>query len=122
MNLLLIEDNDMLRKSLTFFLASKGYNVIEFDNGLDAIDYINKNYKQIHIIVTDLNLPFAGGQQVIHATRQIQDADIQIVVLTSSGVENAELEVFEMGANDFISKPFSPAVLLKRIEKLLTAH
>jgi two-component system response regulator Irr len=122
MKLLLIEDNDMLRKSLSFFLKSKGYEVIEFDNGLDAIDFIRIQYKEIHLIVTDLNLPFAGGQQIIHATRQIKDADIQIVVLTSSGVENAELEVFEMGANDFISKPFSPAVLLKRIEKLLPVH
>ncbi len=122
MKLLLIEDNDMLRKSLSFFLKSKGYQVIEFDNGLDAIEFIRKQYKEIQLIVTDLNLPYAGGQQVIHATRQIKDADIQIVVLTSSGVENAELEVFEMGANDFISKPFSPAVLLKRIEKLLPVH
>jgi len=122
MKLLLIEDNDMLRKSLSFFLKSKGYDVIEFDNGLDAIEFIRQRYKEIHLIVTDLNLPFAGGQQIIHATRQIKDADIQIVVLTSSGVENAELEVFEMGANDFISKPFSPAVLLKRIEKLLPVH
>jgi DNA-binding response OmpR family regulator len=122
MKLLLIEDNDMLRKSLSFFLKSKGYDVVEFDNGLDAIDYIRNRYKEIRLIVTDLNLPFAGGQQIIHATRQIKDADIQIVVLTSSGVENAELEVFEMGANDFISKPFSPAVLLKRIEKLLPVH
>lgn len=122
MKLLLIEDNDMLRKSLAFFLKSKGYDVIEFDNGLDAIDFIRNHYKAIHLIVTDLNLPFAGGQQIIHATRQIKDVDIQIIVLTSSGVENAELEVFEMGANDFISKPFSPAVLLKRIEKLLPVH
>jgi len=122
MKLLLIEDNDMLRKSLSFFLKSKGYDVIEFDNGLDAIDFIRNHYKEIQLIVTDLNLPFAGGQQIIHATRQIKDAGIQIVVLTSSGVENAELEVFEMGANDFISKPFSPAVLLKRIEKLLPLH
>ncbi len=122
MKLLLIEDNDMLRKSLSFFLKSKGYEVVEFDNGLDAIDFIRQRYKEIQLIVTDLNLPFAGGQQIIHATRQIKDADIQIVVLTSSGVENAELEVFEMGANDFISKPFSPAVLLKRIEKLLPVH
>lgn len=122
MKLLLIEDNDMLRKSLSFFLKSKGYDVIEFDNGLDAIDFIRIHYKEIHLIVTDLNLPFAGGQQIIHATRKIKDADIQIIVLTSSGVENAELEVFEIGANDFISKPFSPAVLLKRIEKLLPVH
>ncbi|HNR07401.1 MAG TPA: response regulator transcription factor [Saprospiraceae bacterium] len=118
MKVVLIEDDEMLRKSLSFFLKSKGHEVVEFENGLDPIDYIRKNYADISIIVTDLNLPFAGGRQVIHATRQIKDADIQIIVLTSSGVESTELEVFELGADDFISKPFSPAVLLKRIEKL----
>ncbi len=121
MKVVLIEDNEMLRKSLSFFLRSKGYDVVEFENGLDPIEYIQKHYTEIRIIVTDLNLPFAGGQQVIHATRQIKDAHIQIIVLTSSGVESTELEVFELGADDFIAKPFSPAVLLKRIEKLISA-
>ncbi len=119
MKLVLIEDDEMLLKSLSFFLKSKNYEVIGFDNGQDAIDFITQNYTTIDLIVTDLNLPFAGGQEIIHATRQLKDADIRIIVLTSSGVESTELEVFNLGADDFISKPFSPAVLLKRIEKLI---
>lgn len=115
---LLVEDNEMLRKSLSFFLKANHFEVTEFDNGLDAIAYIELNYSQIHLLITDLNLPFAGGQQVIHAARKTENKAIKIIVLTSSGVESTELEVFELGADEFVSKPFSPPVLLKRIEKL----
>ncbi len=118
MRIVIIEDEDMLRKSLAFFLKSKGFEIDEFDNGLDAIEFININHALIDVVITDLNLPFAGGKQVIHACKQIKDSKIQIIVLTSSSVENTELEVFDLGADDFVSKPFSPSVLLKRIEKL----
>ncbi|MFC4815806.1 MULTISPECIES: response regulator transcription factor [unclassified Flavobacterium] len=121
MKIVIIEDEDMLRRSLAFFLRSKEFDVEEFDNGLDAIDYIKNNSTDIDIIITDLNLPFAGGKQVIHACKQIPESAIPIIVLTSSGVENTELEVFDLGADEFIAKPFSPQVLLKRIEKLISS-
>ncbi len=120
MKIVIIEDEDMLRKSLSFFLKSKGFNVEEFDNGLDAIEFINNNHSEINLVITDLNLPFAGGKQVIHACKQIENNKIQIIVLTSSSIENTEVEVFNLGADDFIAKPFSPQVLLKRIEKLIS--
>ncbi len=120
MRIVIIEDEDMLRKSLAFFLKSKGFDIEEFDNGLDAIDFITNNHTQIDLVITDLNLPFAGGKQVIHACKQIENNNIQIIVLTSSSVENTEVEVFNIGADDFIAKPFSPQVLLKRIEKLIS--
>lgn len=118
MKTLLVEDDEILLKSLSYFLKSKGYTVVGFDNGLDAMDYLEENANEIDIIITDLNLPFAGGQQVISTLRQTRE-DIPIIVLTSSGVESTELEVFDLGADEFISKPFSPSVLLRRMEKLL---
>lgn len=117
--IVLVEDDEMLLKSLTFFLKSSNYEIVGFENGLDAIEYINSNYNEIRLVITDLNLPFVGGQQVIHSIRQIENSNISIIVLTSSGLESTELEVFELGADEFISKPISPAVLLKRIEKLI---
>lgn len=119
METLLVEDDEILLKSLSFFLKSKGYKVTGFNNGLDAIAYLENEDTAIDIVITDLNLPFAGGQQLIRKLRQEKGRDIPIIVLTSSGVEATELEVFDLGADEFISKPFSPAVLLKRMEKLL---
>lgn len=119
MKTLLVEDDEFLLKSLSYFLKSKGYTVIGFDNGLDAMEFLDTSFKEIDIIITDLNLPFAGGQQIIRSVRNLKDTEIPIIVLTSSGVESTELEVFDLGADEFISKPFSPAVLLKRMEKLL---
>ena len=116
MNLVLIEDEDILRKSLAFFLRSKGYSVEEFDNGADAIQYIQENHEQIQLIITDLNLPFAGGKQVLHSSNPYKH--IKKIVLTSQSIESTEVEVFELGADEFVAKPFSPQVLLKRIEKL----
>lgn len=118
MNILLAEDDEMLLKSLSFFLTANSHKVIPFNNGLDTISYIESNFGTIDLVITDLNLPFAGGQQVIHTTRKIKGLNLPIIVLTSSGVESTELEVFDLGADDFITKPFSPNVLLKRIEKL----
>lgn len=119
MRIVIVEDDEMILKSLCFFLKTGGYEVVAFDNGVDAIEYVQANHTQIRLLITDLNLPFAGGQEVIHTTRQIKNASIPIIVLTSSGVEATELEVLNLGADEFISKPFSPAVLLKRIQKLI---
>lgn len=116
MNIVFIEDEDLLRKSLAYFLRSEGHQVEEFDNGADAIVYIHKNHETIDLIITDLNLPFAGGKQVLHSSSPYKR--IKKIVLTSYSMESNELEVFDLGGDDFIGKPFSPQVLLKRIEKL----
>lgn len=115
---LLVEDDEILLKSLSYFLKSKGYEVTGYNNGLDAMEFLKANENEVEIVITDLNLPFAGGQLLIRTLRQTNQ-NIPIIVLTSSGVESTEIEVFDLGADDFISKPFSPAVLLRRMEKLL---
>lgn len=118
MKILLVEDDEMLMRSLSYFLTNNSYSVIQYDNGLDAITYLEEQGESLDMVITDLNLPFAGGQQVIHATRNLSGTNIPIIVLTSSGVEATELEVFDLGADEFITKPFSPSILLKRMEKL----
>ena len=119
MKAILIEDDGMLRKSLGFFLKMHKLEIVEFDNGEDALNYIKSPESSMDIVITDLNLPFAGGKQIIHAIRNSHHVEVPVIVLTASGVEATELESFELGANDFIAKPFSPSVLLRRIQNLV---
>lgn len=116
MKLLLAEDNDIFRKSLLYFLSNNGYDVIGVDNGLDAIEMLRK--EQFDLVITDVNMPFAGGMELINLIRTDLKSQIPIIVLTSSNVEQTELEAFDLGASEFVTKPFSPLVLVARIEKL----
>ena len=119
MRIIVAEDNDILRKSLSFFLESKGFSVDQFSDGQEALDAIEKeNYD---LILTDINMPGVSGMQITQHVRENLKSDIPVIILTSSGVEQTELDSFDIGANEFIAKPVSPAVLLVRINKLLKA-
>ncbi len=117
MKILFAEDNEIFRKSLSFYLEGQGYTVHQFHNGEEAIAFLRMI--QVDLIITDLNMPSIGGMEMINIVRKDLNLQIPIIVLTSSGMEETELDAFSMGANEFISKPFSPQVLKARIEKLL---
>ena len=117
MKILFAEDNEIFRKSLSFYLEGQGFTVHQFDNGEEAIEFLRMI--TVDLIITDLNMPSIGGMEMINLVRNDFNLQIPIIVLTSSGMEETELDAFSMGANEFISKPFSPQVLKARIEKLL---
>ena len=117
MKIILAEDNDLLRKSLSFFLESKGFEVNQFADGKEALEAIkNINYD---IILTDINMPGISGMEMTQYIRITLQRETPIIIFTSSGIEQTELDAFDIGANDFIAKPISPSVLLVRINKLL---
>jgi DNA-binding response OmpR family regulator len=118
MNILFAEDDDLLRNSLTFYLKNNGYTVTAVNNGLEVKEQLKNNH--FDLIITDLNMPFFGGMEVINFVRNELKSVAPIIVLTSFGVEKAELDAFEIGASEFISKPFSPSILKARIDKLLS--
>ena len=120
MNIILAEDNDLLRKSLSFFLESKGFKVDQFSDGKDALESITKNHYDI--ILSDINMPGISGLEITQYVRVTLGLDIPIIIFTSSGIEQTELDSFDLGANDFMAKPISPQVLLIRINKLLKEH
>ena len=102
---------------MSFFLESKGFNVDQFSDGKEALEAIEKeNYD---LILTDINMPGISGMEITQHVRENLKSDIPVIILTSSGVEQTELDSFDIGANEFIAKPVSPAVLLVRINKLL---
>src|SRR6187431_413971 len=119
MKISLSEDNDLLRKSLSFFLEANGFEVDQFSNGKEALDAIST--MEYDIILTDINMPGASGLEITNHVRTVLLRDTPIIIFTSINVEQTELDAFEIGANEFIPKPVSPQVLLVRIKKLLAS-
>lgn len=117
--ILIAEDDVLLLKALGFYLEKKGYELSLVPDGRDAINKIKET--QFDLIVTDINMPFSNGMEIISLVRNELKLKTPIIVLTSMGLENTELEAFHIGADEFIAKPFSPQVLGVRIEKILSA-
>lgn len=117
MRIILSEDNELLRKSLSFFLESKGFNITQFSDGKEALDSIKNN--DYDIILSDINMPGISGLEITQYVRVTLERDTPIIIFTSSGIEQTELDSFDLGASDFMAKPISPSVLLVRINKLL---
>ena len=117
MRIILAEDNDLLRKSLSFFLESKGFTVDQFSDGREALEAIAENHYDL--ILSDINMPGKSGHEITHYVGVTLKKDTPIIIFTSSGIEQTELDSFDIGASDFMAKPISPPVLLVRINKLL---
>lgn len=117
MRIILAEDNDLLRKSLSFFLVSKGFEVDQFADGREALEAIKEN--SYDIVLTDINMPGISGMEMTQYIRITLQQETPVIIFTSSGIEQTELDAFDIGANDFMAKPISPSVLLVRINKLL---
>ena len=117
MKILFAEDDDLLRNSLAFYLTNNGYQVTSVSDGIQVQKHLQKS--EFDLVITDLNMPFLGGMEVISFVRNELHSATPIIVLTSFGIEKAELDAFEIGASEFITKPFSPSILKARIEKLL---
>ncbi len=115
---LLVDDEDDLRRVMRDLLEREGYTVQEARDGVQALDQVDRHAPDI--IVLDLNLPGLDGYGVLSQLRS-RDAtrDIPVIVLTAKGDEENEVRVFELGADDFLSKPFRARALPARLEAVL---
>ncbi len=115
---LLVDDEDTLRKVMKDLLVRDGYKVEEARTGAEALDQVDRHAPDI--IVLDLNLPGMDGYSVLSQLRsRPATARIPVVVLTAKGDEDNEVRVFELGADDFLTKPFRAKALSKRLEVVL---
>ena len=115
---LLVDDEDSLRKVMRDLLERDGYVVAEARDGVQALDQIDRVGPDI--IVLDLNLPGLDGYGVLsHVRSRPATASIPVVVLTAKGDEDNEVRVFELGADDFLTKPFRARALSARLEAVL---
>jgi len=115
---LLVEDEDSLRRVMKDLLEREGYAVTEARDGVQALDQVDRIGPDI--IVLDLNLPGLDGYGVLsHLRSRPATAGIPVVVLTAKGDEDNEVRVFELGADDFLTKPFRARALSARLEAVL---
>jgi type II secretory ATPase GspE/PulE/Tfp pilus assembly ATPase PilB-like protein/CheY-like chemotaxis protein len=115
---LLVDDEDALRRVMRDLLARDGYEVVEARTGAEALDQVDRHAPDI--IVLDLNLPGMDGYSVLSELRaRPATQHIPVIVLTAKGDEDNEVRVFELGADDFLSKPFRARALSKRLEVVL---
>jgi len=115
---LLVDDEDQLRRVMRDLLERAGYTVVEARDGVEALDQVDRHAPDI--IVLDLNLPGLDGYGVLsHLRSRAATADIPVLVLTARGDEENEVRVFEMGADDFLAKPFRARALTARLQAVL---
>ncbi|MBP9186097.1 MAG: response regulator transcription factor [Bacteroidia bacterium] len=113
---LVIEDEDLVRKSLEFRLKKDGYQVTPCANGREGIEAIENN--KYDLVLTDLMLPFNNGLEVVSKLKSISK-ETPIIVLSNIGLEQVVLDAFNLGADDYMTKPFSPNELSVRVKRLL---
>ena len=114
---LIVDDESRMRKLIKDFLNSKGYNVLEAEDGEEALEIFEKNKNRLNIILLDVMMPKLDGWSVLRQIRQ--QSKIPIIMLTARGEEQDELFGFELGVDEYISKPFSPKILVARVEAIL---
>lgn len=116
-NLLLAEDDELLASLLDYRLQKGGYNVHWASDGRDVKEYLKSATPDI--IVSDIMMPYFSGIELIDYVRNELNSKIPIIIISSAGNEENVLSAFELGANDFISKPVSPSELLVRVGREL---
>ena len=114
--ILLAEDDELILKTLEHKLTKDGYEVVLTRNGKEAINNIKSS--TFDLIITDIMMPFASGLEIINAVNE-NNKKTPVIVLSSLGQEETVVEAFNLGADDFIVKPFSPIELAIRIKKIL---
>lgn len=116
-NIILAEDNTTLSQLLKFRLQKEGYNALIAQDGKQAISLIEEH--EPNLILTDIMMPFISGLEVISHVRNKLKLKTPIIVFSAAGQEEMVLKAFNLGATDFMSKPFSPNELIIRIKRIL---
>ena len=119
MNILLIEDNLTIIKGLTYSFIKNNYNLTSKTNIKDTIDYINNN-TNINLIILDITLPDGNGITLYN--NYIKKLNIPVIFLTANDDEDDIVKCLELGAEDYITKPFSTKELLARVNKVLLRY
>ena len=116
-SILIVDDESRMRKLIKDFLVAKGYDILEAEDGEKALKVFEENESKIELILLDVMMPKLDGWSVLRQIRQT--SKVPIIMLTARGEEQDELFGFELGVDEYISKPFSPKILVARVEAIL---
>lgn len=114
--ILVVDDESRMRKLVKDFLQKSNYDVVEAQDGSEALDIFYNN-KDISLILLDVMMPKLDGWQVCREIREV--SKVPIIMLTAKADERDELQGFQLGVDEYISKPFSPKILVARVEAIL---
>ena len=116
-SILIVDDESRMRKLIKDFLTAKGYSILEAEDGEKALEVFEQNEAKIDLILLDVMMPKLDGWSVLRQIRQT--SKVPIIMLTARGEEQDELFGFELGVDEYISKPFSPKILVARVEAII---
>ena len=114
---LIVDDEFRIRKLLAEFITREGYRVLEAEDGEEALDILFESGKKVDLVILDVMMPKYDGWFVLERIREYMT--IPVVMLTARSDEYDQLKGFKLGADDYVTKPFSPSVLVARVNKLL---
>ena len=115
--ILVVDDEIRMRKLIKDFLVAKGYSILEAEDGEKALEVFEENKNKINLVLLDVTMPKLDVWSVLRQIRQ--ESKVPIIMLTERGEEQDELFGFELGVDEYISKPFSPKILVARVEAIL---
>ena len=115
--ILIVDDEARMRKLIKDFLVAKDFKIIEAKDGEEALDVFELNKEKINLVLLDVMMPKIDGWTVLRKIRQ--ESKVPVIMLTARGEEQDELFGFELGVDEYISKPFSPKILVARIQAIL---
>ena len=115
--ILIADDESRMRKLVGDFLKKKDYEVIEAENGQKAVDIFFDGGEDISLVILDVMMPVMDGYEALKEIRQY--SKVPVIMLTAKSEERDELQGFDLGADEYISKPFSPNILVARVDAIL---
>lgn len=116
LKILVVDDESRMRKLVRDFLEREGYEVLEAGDGVEAMDIFYEE-KDVALVILDVMMPKMDGWQTLREIRQ--SSQVPVIMLTARSEERDELQGFKLGVDEYISKPFSPKILVARVEAIL---
>lgn len=117
MKILIVDDESAIRRLIKDFLKKEDFEVIEAIDGKDGVEKFREYENSINLVILDIMMPYMNGFEVLEEIRKT--SDIPIIMISAKSEDTSQIMGFDGGANDYVTKPFSPMVLVSRIKNQL---